>query len=172
MTEFSIKRFLGRKVKKKYKLKLLDVILRTNLFRHNIFNFIELFYIINNESHNLTKDDVFTIFNVLKLGGNYNDKNCKFFKFYKDTYCNYYFSKDCNLVDGSYLDQVMKLNVNVIYSNIVNNIQLNFEKYLFRLLKTKIKVLLKEQINYNNLIKKCSYYEFSIDADNKDKVLG
>mgnify|MGYP003704820761 CR=1 FL=1 len=59
-----------------------------------------------------------------------------------------------------------------IDKNIVNNIQMNFEKYLFRILKAKINILFKEQNDYNSLVKKCSYYEFSIDADNKDKPSG
>lgn len=168
--EFAIKRFLKGKVKVKYKEKLFSAIERVNLFRHNILNFIVMFYVLQDQKYNLSSADILTIFNVLKSGEKYKDKNCQFYKFYETTYNKFYFNKDSNLIDGSYLDQVIKLNINVIFSNIVNNIQMNFEKYLFRLLKTKINIIFKEQHDYNSLVKKCSYYEFSYNADNKDKV--
>jgi hypothetical protein len=168
-----IKHVVGS-IKCKHKEKLLDIIYRVNLFIYNINIFIELFYVYENKKYCLKQNDLQIIFDILKYGENYDNKEHEFYKFYKETFQEYYFNpnkKENNiLLDGSYLDQPMKLNFGVIYSSIVNNIKYNFEKYIFRLIKTKFNFLFEDEKEYYRLIKKCSTYEMYNNSDCYNEV--
>ena len=196
----AIKRsFPSGKMEKENKEKLIDVIYRYSLFSHNISNFIELFYVCENSNYELVLDDFQIIFDILKLGDKYIDKKHQFYIFFNSTFKNYYFNpekekdkdknenenknkdenidinkdenKNISLIDGKYLDQVMKLNYGVMFSAIINNIKYNFDKYLFRLIKTKFNLYLKNNIEYNRLIKKCSSYEMYKNNKNYNEIL-
>ena len=154
----SIKHYFIGKVKFKYRDKFSFLIENTNLFRYNIFNYIDLLF-NDNPNFELKKDDLIIIFDVLKYGDNFEDKNNIFFQFYDKVYRNFYFNPNGGLIDSTYMDQIMKNNTNVIFSAIINNIKYNFDKYLARFIKTKFEIIFREDLIYNSLIKKCSTYE-------------
>ena len=154
----SIKHYFIGKVKFKYRDKFSFLIENTNLFRYNIFNYIDLLF-NDNPNFELKKDDLIIIFDVLKYGDNFEDKNNIFFQFYDKVYRNFYFNPNGGLIDSTYMDQIMKNNINVIFSAIINNIKYNFDKYLARFIKTKFEIIFREDLIYNSLIKKCSTYE-------------
>ncbi len=149
--------------------KLNSVIERTNLFILNIYNFVKLYYVSNNCNDCITKDDLYDIFLILRDGNNFSNKEHKFLKFYENTFKKVYFNpmnKD-KLIDGSYLGQTIKNNINVMLSAIQNNITYNFDKYLSRFVKNYMNNLSNEQLKYNSLVKKCSLYEFCSNIDKK-----
>jgi hypothetical protein len=154
----SIKHYFIGKVKFKYRDKFFFLIENANLFRYNIFNYIDLLF-NDNPDFELKKDDLIIIFDVLKYGDNFEDKNNIFFQFYDKVYRNFYFNPNGGLIDSTYMDQIMKNNINVIFSAIINNIKYNFDKYLARFIKTKFEIIFREDLIYNSLIKKCSTYE-------------
>ena len=154
----SIKYFFIGKVKFKYRDKFSSLIENANLFRYNIFNYVDLLF-NDNPDFELKKDDLMIIFDILKYGNNFEDKNNIFFKFYDTVYRNFYFNPNGGLINSTYMDQIMKNNINVIFSAIINNIKYNFDKYLARFIKTKFEIIFREELIYNSLIKKCSTYE-------------
>ena len=160
--EKTIKRpFKYNKLSKINKVILDSLIERTNLFITNIYNFIKIYYITTNSTDDITKDDVYTIFNILKTGDEYKIKNDKYFQFYEKEFKKLYFNpiQQNQLIDRTHLDQIMKNNINIIVSTIKNNITYRFDKYLNRFIRTFMKSKDKNIIEYNNLIKKCSLYE-------------
>ncbi len=69
----SIKHYFIGKVKFKYRDKFFFLIENANLFRCNIFNYIDLLF-NDNPDFELKKDDLIIIFDVLKYGDNFEDK--------------------------------------------------------------------------------------------------
>ena len=147
-------------------VKLNSVIERTNLFIINIYNFIKLYSVINPKDLSIfSKDSLYEIFLILR-DGNSDDLNLK--NFYNDTFKSIYFNPlSDGLLDASYLNQVIKNNIGVIFSAITNNIVYNFDKRLSKFIKEFIKINDKEILEYNSLVKKCSLYEFYNNINNK-----
>jgi hypothetical protein len=159
-------------IKRPFKLKKLTkdnflafqaLIQNTNLFIHNIYLYINSYYIFKLSNHKLTSADILIIFKILRDGRDYCDHNCHFYKFYCDIYEQIYFNpkktQDDYLICGKKLDQVIQVNAGTILANITNNITINFDKYLNKFIKSYMKIKCKDTIEYNNLIKKCSSYE-------------
>ena len=58
-----------------------NLIQDANLFIHNIYLFISSYYIYYFDNSKLNSSGILTIFKILMLGDNYDDKDCKFYKF-------------------------------------------------------------------------------------------
>ena len=169
-TQKGIKRpFKLKKCEEIVREKTNDIVCRFNLFVLNIYNFIKTYYTKNKSDEILTNNKIFDIFLILKKDVEYGNKDSDFYKFYIETFREIYFNPlDKNKpIDGSYLDQVMKNNIGHIISSIENNIIYNHEKYINRFIKSFMSILCKSVTEYNNLIKKCSMYEFYDKINNK-----
>ena len=131
---------------------------------------------MQDQNHVLTINDFQIIFNILKSGKKYEDKEHPFYEFFDKQFKEYYFNpkKTDNeyLISGKYMDQVMKNNWNVMFSAIINNIKYNFEKYLNRFIKCHINIAFKKERDYFDIIKKCSTYEMYFDDKNYDLIKG
>ena len=167
--------------------KLNNIIERTNLFILNIYNFVKMYYVCKCTDECLKSDDLYVIFNILKKGDNYDDKNNKFYIFFNLHFKEYYYCPNDDksiisdlfldketkkyLINAKHLDQIIKNNINVIHSAITNNITYNFDKYLNRYIKCNMKILFEENNKYNELIKKCSTYEMYTNDNTIDTLI-
>ena len=106
---------------------------------------------------------------ILRDGDSFIDKKHKFYEFYDKKFKNVYFNpiSNGNRIDGVYLGQVIKNNINVMLSSIKNNITYNFDKHLNKFVKNYMNNLSRDQLKYNSLVKKCSLYECYGDIDKK-----
>ena len=141
--------------------KLNDAIERTNLFITNIFNFVKTYYISSESTNDLSIDDLYEIFLILRDADDYENKDTQFYQFYSNKFKSIYFNpiNKGKPLDGSYLNQVIKNNITVMLTAIENNIIYTHEKYVNRLIKSFISNICKDDLEYNSLIKKCSIYE-------------
>ena len=115
-----------------------------------------------------SKDDLDTIYQIIRKGENFvhtNNNFAKFaHKFFIEQFKPYYFNpnkinEENYLIDDTYMDQVIKMNIGTIYSSITNNIIYRYDKYLNKFLKCYFMNMFTDEFKYNSLIKKCSTYE-------------
>ena len=169
----AVKRTLRpQRMKKEIVTDFTRVINDTNSFLINIYNFIKI-YCLSNPKHVedvFTVNNIYNIFLILRDGEQYAEKTDRLYQFYSSTfektlYFNPYDST--HLLNGFKLGQIMKNNIGIVLSSIKNNVIYNFDRYLFRFVKTYVQNLYVDEIKYYGMIKKCSLYESYSTIDKK-----